>query len=244
MYKCPIEEPSTSTDHKQHLKAKMAQWSAENAAKAYLRTLKMGKGAKEPDVSEFVSAIAAGSNAKLMVVASSGRGPAYTTSAIMQALVVAAHQTGGRVICIIENNILLGRYRDAGDDPHVVEYVTGDVQRLINDDYKEADFVAIDCKLEKNHEKIIGEVIRGRERNRAGTATVLGYNAFFSSSSSSWQWGGSRTQLLPIGDGLLITRIVVADAKTKYNVGSPRRNNNWVVKVDKIPGRSMYFGLD
>ncbi|KAF5207348.1 Peptidyl-trna hydrolase ict1 protein [Thalictrum thalictroides] len=56
----------------------MACWSAENATKAYLRTLKMGKRNKQPDVAEFVSALAAGNSAQLMVDVCSGIAGATT----------------------------------------------------------------------------------------------------------------------------------------------------------------------
>ncbi|PIA50020.1 hypothetical protein AQUCO_01300627v1 [Aquilegia coerulea] len=75
----------------------MACWSAENATKAYLRTLKMGKRNKQPDVAEFVSALAAGNSAQLMVDVCSGIAGATTL-----ALVAAAQQTGGRVVCILQ----------------------------------------------------------------------------------------------------------------------------------------------
>ncbi|GMI95798.1 hypothetical protein like AT5G62280 [Hibiscus trionum] len=47
-----------------------SRWSAENAARAYLRALNMGRRGKEPDVAEFISAIAAGNNGQLMVMTS------------------------------------------------------------------------------------------------------------------------------------------------------------------------------
>ncbi|XAR66160.1 hypothetical protein NMG60_11012280 [Bertholletia excelsa] len=74
----------------------MACWSAENATRAFLKTRKMGKRVKEPDVAEFVSALAAGSNALLMVVAS-----AIVACSATLALADAAPQTGGRVVYIL-----------------------------------------------------------------------------------------------------------------------------------------------
>ncbi|GLT84426.1 hypothetical protein SLE2022_026580 [Rubroshorea leprosula] len=62
-------------------------WSAEHATKAYLRALKMGKRGKEPDVSEFISAMAAANNAQMMVMVCSGVAGSTTV-----ALVAAACQ--------------------------------------------------------------------------------------------------------------------------------------------------------
>ncbi|KAL0317680.1 UNVERIFIED_CONTAM: hypothetical protein Sangu_2182300 [Sesamum angustifolium] len=74
----------------------MAGWSAENATNAYLRAMKMAKRAKEPDSAEFISALVAGNNARLIVVAC-----ADAADSTALALVAAAHQTGGRVVCIV-----------------------------------------------------------------------------------------------------------------------------------------------
>ncbi|GAB4858729.1 hypothetical protein Ancab_010203 [Ancistrocladus abbreviatus] len=213
----------------------MAQWSAENATKAYLRTLKMGKGAKEPDVSEFISAIAAGNNAQLMVVASAGTA---ATSDIIQALVAAAQQTGGHVICILRCLKDVQACKQVhcliANDRHV-EFVIGDAERLIKD-YGKADFVVVDCKLD-HHERIVGAVKGGK--NLGGSAIILGYNAFH---GGSWEWSGLKTQLLPIGDGLSVTRIpAAATSEVKGCYGSLGRKSNWVVKVDKFTGEEHVF---
>ncbi|XP_059306302.1 uncharacterized protein LOC132057705 [Lycium ferocissimum] len=74
----------------------MACWSAENATKAFLKTMNIGKRATEPNGAEFISALAAGNNAQVMVVACANVADSTTL-----ALVAAAQQTGGRVICIL-----------------------------------------------------------------------------------------------------------------------------------------------
>ncbi|KAL7253864.1 hypothetical protein ACSBR1_008247 [Camellia fascicularis] len=209
----------------------MACWSAENATRAYLKTMKMGTRAKEPDVAEFVSALAAGNNAQLMVVASANA----TCSSTTLALVAAAHQTGGRVVCILTRTEELCLSTKAlGLDARGVEFVIGEAQSLLMNDYREADFVVIDCNL-KNHERIFKAVEEGKRHN--GTV-VLGYNAFC---KDSWSWGGSKTQLLPIGEGLLLTRIA---AKAKVGGGGGggfRKRSHWVVKVDKCTGEEHVF---
>ena len=243
---------------------KFAHWSVENATKAYLKTLRMVinrksidiffalfsifltltflnlmlmqgmKRAKEPDVSEFISAIAAGNNAQLIVVAC---GETVGPSTLL-ALVAAAHQTGGRVICIFRSLQALESFKQAvGLDEDLIEFVIGDAQRMILEDYKDADFVLLDCKLE-NHEMILqGMQLSGECKE----AIVLGYNAFC---TRSWQWVGLRTQLLPIGDGLLLTRIGVGNEKgggRECGGGSFGRKNHWVVKVDRKTGEEHVF---
>ncbi|MBA0559328.1 hypothetical protein Golob_016294 [Gossypium lobatum] len=199
----------------------MAFWSAENATKAYLKTLKMGQNGKEPNAAEFISALAAGNNAQLMVAACADAAD-YTTLA----LVAAAHQTGGRVICILPGTEQLRSSKQIlGYDACRVEFVVGDARNLLLSRYTEADFVLIDCNLE-NHEGMVRAVPAGTKRNGA---VVVGYNAF---AKGSWWSGGSKTQLLPIGEGLLVTRI-------KPNALVKR--SQWIVKVDKCTGEEHVF---
>lgn len=193
-----------------------------------------GKRAKEPDVAEFISALAAGNNAQLMVVACANA----ATSTTLLALVAAAQQTGGRVICILQSIQDLHQSKHALDqNANSIEFVTGNPQTLISTDhYKEADFVLIDCNLE-NHEAMI----RAMQMSTRKGAVVVGYNAFCK--GSSWQWSGLKSHLLPIGAGLLVTK--VTENKAKINIsngnGGFQRRSHWVVKVDKCTGEEHVF---
>ncbi|KAK7268960.1 hypothetical protein RIF29_21672 [Crotalaria pallida] len=212
----------------------MACWSAENATKAYLNTLKMGQKIKEPNVAEFISALAAGNNAQVMVVACAGAADSTTL-----ALVAAAHQTGGQVICIVNGHKELKASKIAlGIASHHVQFMVGEPQQLLLDRlFEAADFVLIDCNLD-SHEEILKMVQEGR-RKQNGTV-VVGYNAF--RCRGSWCSCGSKTQLLPIGEGLLVTRFGASDASPKY--GSRimgRTKSRWVVKVDKCTGEEHVF---
>ncbi|XP_047340492.1 uncharacterized protein LOC124944073 [Impatiens glandulifera] len=206
-----------------------SNWSAENAAQAFIKTTKMGKGMKEPDVLEFISAQAAGNNARLMVAACSG-GEGIST---VVALGAAAHLTGGKVVCILKSTRELIHYQSVLPEylcDTQVEFAIGEAETLIVNDYKESDFVVVDCNL-YDHEKISGLVKAVKERSRingGGDAIVLGYNAF-----NKGSWGGSTTQFLPIGEGLLLTRI--SGGKER------RKSGNWVVKVDKCTGEEHVF---
>ncbi|KAJ7975564.1 S-adenosyl-L-methionine-dependent methyltransferase [Quillaja saponaria] len=208
----------------------MACWSAENATKAYLSTLKMGQKAKEPDVAEFISALAAGNNAQLMVVACASAADSTTL-----ALVAAANQTGGHVICIVPGLEELHASQEfLGTDSVQVHFVIGEPQELLLTRYPESDFVLINCNLQ-NHEGILRAVEASRKRN--GTV-VVGYNAFCK--GSCWSCG-SRTQLLPIGGGLLVTKFA-ANARIPINNGCGIiKRSHWVVKVDKCTGEEHVF---
>lgn len=190
----------------------------------------------EPDTDEFISALAAGNNAQLMVAASASFAAAFSKTL---ALVSAARQTGGRVISILpDHNVVHSLIKALGHENAThVHFVVGDGQTVIVNEYREvADFVLIDCDL-KSHERIVRALRCGRNPNGL---TVVGFNAF---GDGSWRSGGSRTsQLLPIGDGLLVTKIT-ATAVTlddgECNAG--KRRSQWVVRVDKCTGEEHVF---
>lgn len=210
----------------------MAHWSAENATRAYLRTIKMGKRGKEPDVSEFISALAGGNNAQLMVeVCGSTAGP--TTLG----LVAAAQQTGGRVVCILPGSTelqasksQLSRYIDQ------VEFVTGDPLSLLTNRFKSADFVTVDCNI-KGHKAIFKSAQKGGIQSKGG-ALVVGYNAQHLVPSHN-ELGG---HFLPIGEGLLVSKVLKHNGIRNCN-GSEltRKRSKWVVKVDKCTGEEHVF---
>ncbi|KAJ8552768.1 hypothetical protein K7X08_020161 [Anisodus acutangulus] len=207
----------------------MACWSAENATKAYLRAIKMGKRAKEPEMAEFISALAAGNNAQLMVVACAGA----ADSATALALVAAAHQTGGRVICIIGSADKLNpSIESLGDNANHVDFVIGDANTLLMNNYREADFVLIDCNL-NNCEGILQTA-----RMIGENVSVLGYNALC---MGSWRCQSFNAHLLPIGEGLLVTTNRMA--KKGGNFGVSGKKSRWIVKVDKCTGEEHVFRI-
>ncbi|XP_059459202.1 uncharacterized protein LOC132188691 [Corylus avellana] len=194
-------------------------WSAENATKAYLCALKMAKIGKEPDVAEFISAIAAGNNAQLMVMIC-----ASIAGSTALALVAAAHQTGGRVVCILSSLDELHASKKAlGPYANCAEFAVGDARTLLLDDYKGADFVLIDCHINEHK----GVFFAAKKSAKHDGALIVGYNALH---KGSW-WSELNTHFLPIGKGLLVTRIAATNAAS-----SPKRSR-WVVKVDKYVHR-------
>ncbi|GER35025.1 hypothetical protein STAS_11276 [Striga asiatica] len=200
----------------------MACWSAENATNAYLQTMKMGKSANEPNGPAFISALAAGNNARFTVVACGGSADSTTL-----ALAAAAHQTGGRIVCILpDHQNLRASHLALGPNATNIEFIHGDVKKLLLSLYKDSDFVAVDCNLE-NHEAIISALQEKVERHHHKNCIVLGYNAFC---KETWRNSDLKTQLLPIGEGLLLTR-------------RKRSTSNWVVKVDKYTGEEHIFRM-
>ncbi|XP_049411211.1 uncharacterized protein LOC125874374 [Solanum stenotomum] len=203
----------------------MACWSPESATKAYLKAIKMGKSAKEPDVSEFISALVAGNNAQLMVVACAGAADSTTL-----ALVAAAQQTGGRVICILNEFDKLNPSIEflQHNAMHVEFVISGDAKTLLVNDYKRADCVVIDCNINNCEGKGIFKTAR---RIGGNNAIVLGYNAL---RMGSWKCESFNAHLLPIGEGLLVTR-------RGSDFGVSEKKSRWIVKVDQCTGEEHVF---
>ncbi|KAL1558885.1 hypothetical protein AAHA92_09295 [Salvia divinorum] len=189
----------------------MAVWSAENATNAYLRTIKMGERSKEPDTAEFISALVAGTSARLMVVACAGAADCTTL-----ALVAAAYQTGGQVVCILGGASELQVSRRAlGESGADVKFVVGSAEILLTGEYSEADCVVVDCRI-TNCQRIL--------ESARSDALVLGYNAF----CRGFEFDNDA-HLLPIGAGLLVRR-----RRTE-------KGGRWVVTVDKCTGEEHVF---
>ncbi|CAA2991648.1 Hypothetical predicted protein [Olea europaea subsp. europaea] len=204
----------------------MASWSAKNATEAFLRTLKMGKRRMEPNTVEFIAALAAGNNAQLMVMACAATAGSATLS-----LVAAAHQTGGRAVCILRglneldaSRKTLDRYAD------LVEFAIGDAWILLQNHYKFADFVIVDCKMDE-YKAVLVAAQEGM--NKKG-GLIVGYNAL--NCSGLW-WGNLslKPHFLPIGEGLMVIKIP-ENEKVK-------KKSHWVIEVDKCTGEEHVYRI-
>ncbi|TMW83769.1 hypothetical protein EJD97_000766 [Solanum chilense] len=204
-------------------------WSTENATNAFLTTLKMGERGKAPDVTEFISAMAGGNNSQLMVMACTG----HPGSALL-GLVAAAHQTGGRVVCILRSEEEMHAIKETlilEDYAKFVEFVIGDdVKTLLASNYEGADFVLIDCKLE-DFQQVFEAAQQGVS---VKSAFIVGYNALDERHKLSFDHKG---YFLPIGEGLLVSKIRVLEGKS---IGVGRRSH-WVVEVDECTGEQHLY---
>ncbi|KAI3449121.1 hypothetical protein Pfo_005786 [Paulownia fortunei] len=204
----------------------MAPWSAENATKAYLQALKLGKRGKEPSALEFLAALAAGNNSQLMVMACSG-----SSGSTALALVCASRQTGGRAVCILRSLEDLAASRKAlGRYANCVDFAIGDAWKLLSSDYGSADFVLIDCKLDDDKERVVFPV--GQSGGRGGLV-VVGYNALHG--GGRWWRSGLGARFLPIGEGLLVGRISGIDHEKK--------KKGWVFEVDEFTGEEHFYRI-
>ncbi|KAF7826007.1 DUF1442 family protein [Senna tora] len=179
----------------------MPFWSPQNAQTAYLQALRMRSRGREPDIPEFISALAAGKNAKLIVIIATN-----PNSTMLLPLAVAAHQTGGHVVCICSEISDLEATKKPLKDhnyyEHCVEFVVGDAKTLLLGDYKGADFVVVDCNIYNPKEVLQAALIKGSKHD-GGEIIVVGYNVNHNHRELCL-WRQLKTSFLPIGDGLLL----------------------------------------
>ncbi|XP_047253907.1 uncharacterized protein LOC107844265 [Capsicum annuum] len=143
-------------------------WSPKSAANTYLDTLKLcskqnedcgSSGTQEPDGAEFISALAAGMSAKLMVEVTSEVSPSTV------ALAAAARQTGGKLVCIIPEQKLDKTQKVIEETGlnDMVEFKTGDPVDVLPN-YENVDFSLVDCKA-KNYDMLIEKLDVNQERS-------------------------------------------------------------------------------
>ncbi|MED6173950.1 hypothetical protein PIB30_064464 [Stylosanthes scabra] len=209
-----------------------AGWSAENAKRAYLQALKMAKRGKEPDVSEFISALAAGKNARFMVAVCAGAAGSTTL-----ALAAAARQTGGRVVCICRSpNEQQASRKALGAYGESVEFVVGDAKTLLSGEYRGSDFVLVDCDM-TNAREVFMAALKGAKKDD-NRALVVGFNVRHRVS----KWRQMKASFLPIGEGLLVTKVDSNNNIVKsLEKVEQRRKSHWIVKVDKCTGEEHIF---
>ncbi|KAB2595849.1 hypothetical protein D8674_031299 [Pyrus ussuriensis x Pyrus communis] len=233
---------------------RMMEWSAASATNAYFDTLKLVSNVsnvltpnsysfllcndcgrqcgswktQEPGSNEFVSALAAGMNAKLIVEVTS------TVSPSTIALGAAAKQTGGKLVCILSQPVLDESkkvIRDSGLKDSV-EFKTGNPSELLSN-YENIDFSLVDCKndeytrllklLDVNARKsvVVANNLVGERKELEGHLGVKGKRVPVRSTKNS------------IGKGMEVTMI----GKNTEESGKSK----WVVKVDEQSGEEHIF---
>ncbi|KAG6480468.1 hypothetical protein ZIOFF_063968 [Zingiber officinale] len=234
-------------------------WSRENAANAYLDTLKlrsreMGKKSKslesqksvEPEGNEFISALAAGMGAKLIVEVS----PEPSQSTV--ALAAAARQTGGRLICILPEEAAGTSAKEVIEESGLedrVEYKVGDPYQLLPE-YENIDFSLVDCKadsytdllklLDVNPQRAVVVANRLEDGKEGLRGDVRGL--------SSHKGHVIRSLKRPIGEGMEVTVIGKIDdsgtgsskQQRKVPAKHQRRKSKWVREIDEHGEEHIY----
>ncbi|KAJ6805657.1 uncharacterized protein M6B38_180235 [Iris pallida] len=198
-----------------------SHWSPLHAMKAYMHTLQLCKDYQyndqdpvvEPKCMEFISALAAGNQARLLVDVA----PAGVSSSTL-ALAIAARQTGGRLVCVRcggeGDEEGLEEARDAVDRfglGDVVEFRAGADPCELIEALRDVDFAVVDQRVEGCAELflrmdmnpggsvvLVSNLFRGGRKRRASYAqTAL----------LSGKGRDVESAVLPIGNGIEVTRI-------------------------------------
>uniref|UniRef100_A0A0E0LQI6 Uncharacterized protein n=1 Tax=Oryza punctata TaxID=4537 RepID=A0A0E0LQI6_ORYPU len=212
--------------------SKSAGWSPELAMDAYLHTLQLCKEQQddangsgvvmEPRSMEFIAALAAGNQARLLLdVASSAGGASSSSSspATAVALAIAAARTGGRLVCVRDDQPNLDavrrHLRRLGLATSGVDFQLGRPPSMAVRRLRRVDFAVVDASVER-----CGEVLGAIDVDPMGGIVVV-TNVFQeeTTSSSSGHGGGSRvcsygqvvgkgkSMVLPIGHGMEVTKL-------------------------------------
>ncbi|KAL1830147.1 hypothetical protein ACET3Z_008559 [Daucus carota] len=211
-------------------------WSPETASKAYIDTVKSCEIFQESSVAEFISAMAAGWNAKL-IVETWAQGEA-TTSSI--GLAIASYHTNGRHVCFVPDNLSRIEYLKAMEiSGHSPEVIVGDpeeaLQNLIG-----IDFLVLNCENDD-----FTRMLRLVRLSREG-AVLVGKGAGSSrGSSQESRWrdvveGGLelvRTVILPVGEGLDIAH-VGGVKRSARNIKS-----RWISRINRQSGEEFVFRI-
>ena len=196
---------------------------------------------QEPGSNEFVSALAAGMKAKLIVEVTS------RASSSTIALAAAARQTGGRLVCILPEPVLDESeevIRNSGLKDQV-EFRTEDPSELLPN-YENIDFSLVDCKDEK-YTKLLNLLDVNPTRsvvvanNLGGDKKGLGGYVRRKDEKVD-----VRSLKHPIGKGMEVTMISMNDENDKRlgvrgHHSKKRCKSKWVAKFDEESGEEHIF---
>ncbi|XP_073000100.1 uncharacterized protein [Typha latifolia] len=235
-------------------------WSPKSATNAYIDTLKLCKHDNkrrndahkpvEPETSEFISALAAGMSAQLIVEVSS------EASQSTLALAAAARETGGRLVCILPEEESLEASKDVIEESglnDMVKFEVGNPSELLPK-YENIDFSLVDCKTESykdllrlldvnpSRSVVVANNLREGKEGLCGDVPCV-------------KNGEIRSMKHPIGEGMEVTMIGKRDefgirdrkGSRSIRVGQGRRiarsNSKWVTKIDEESGEEHIYRI-
>ncbi|KAJ9681204.1 hypothetical protein PVL29_020196 [Vitis rotundifolia] len=233
------------------------EWSVSSATNAYLDTLKLCNDEKrrqnswktpELESNEFISALAAGMKAKLIVEVTSGVSPSTI------ALAAAARQTGGRLVCILPERVLDESTKVIKDSGlrDMVEFKTGDPYELLPR-YEKIDFSFVDCKTE-NYSRLVNVLDVNPRRSVVVANNLVGGKKGLGGHVKGLK---DKVEVRSIGKGMEVTMIRRSDDTNQksdcsgrggegrgHSQGERRRaKGKWIVKVDEESGEEHFFRM-
>ncbi|KAF6146090.1 hypothetical protein GIB67_033449 [Kingdonia uniflora] len=238
----------------------MGGWSATSATNAFLDTLKLcnnqGKdnnslSTQEPESNEFLSALAAGMSAQLIVEVSTEVSPSTI------ALAAAARQTGGRLVCILPEPETLAQSRQVIKDSglkDMVEFKVGDPFELLSH-YENIDFSLIDCKTD-DYTRLLKLLDVNPRRSVVVANNLVGESKGLGGSVRGVK-GKTLVRSLkhPIGEGMEVTMIGNCEEFEKKDKGGVKshhdirgrvkkpRKSEWVIKFDEESGEEHIYRI-
>ncbi|KAJ4794459.1 ankyrin repeat/KH domain protein (DUF1442) [Rhynchospora pubera] len=238
-------------------------WSPESAANAYLDTLKLCKNELErkksdpsvipvqPQKSEFISALAAGTSAQLIVEVS----PEASHSTI--ALAAAARQTGGRLVCILPQEESLAPSKEVMEESElddIVDFQVGDPAELLPK-YENIDFSLVDCNSEY-YEDVLKIIDVNPKKSVVVANNIKEGREGLSMEVPGGKDGILRSEKHMIGNHMEVTMIGrnagmgwLKKGKEEVNITSPdkrrrpKRKIQWVKKIDEQSGEEHLYRL-
>jgi hypothetical protein len=217
-------------------------WSPETASDAYIDTVRSCKSYKESGVAEFLSATAAGWNARLIVETWS-RGDPIATSV---GLAVAATHTCGRHVCIVPDEeskleyvLAMGRVVGMESTEVVVVLVGESVENAV-EEFPGVDFMVVDSKRRESV-----RTLRFAKLRNKGAVLVCKNATQRAISGFKWQEvlkGGTRvvrSVFLPVGRGLDIVH--VGATGSHQHCDSMKIPSRWIRHVDHLSGEEHLF---
>lgn len=194
------------------------------------------KAYRESGVPEFVSAMAAGWNAQVILETWSQGSPVSTSIG----LAVSSRHMGGRHVCIVPDKESWSEYtrvvREAGS---ATEVIVGDAEEAV-EGVVGVDFMVVDCRQEG-----FWKLLRTARLEDRGAVLVCKNASSRAMSGFRWQsvleGGGPRHHLvrsvfLPVGKGLDIAYVGAGGGGTSGRVGE---NSRWIKRIDHKSGEEI-----
>ncbi|MCE2055367.1 hypothetical protein HAX54_042485 [Datura stramonium] len=213
-------------------------WSPETASKAYLDTIQTCGISTKSSVAEFLSAMAAGYNAKLTVEAWESdnkiNGDSITTSI---GLAIAIKHNRGRYVCVVPNEESRLEYVRAMQNsgvslPEVMVGEAEEVMKRLNG----VDFLIVD----ERRSDFISVFYSARLSHRGAILVCKNGSKIRNIDTSKFSWDGVlatkvcvvRSVTLPFGNGLEIAYIASKDGNQKARKYAKR----WIRHIDRNSG--------
>lgn len=193
--------------------------------------------------SEFVSALAAGIKAKLIVEVTSRTSPSTI------ALAAAARQTGGRLVCILPEPVLDESKEVISKSglKDQVEFRTEDPLELLPS-YENIDFSLVDCR-DEGYTRLLNLLDVNPTRSVVVANNLVGDRRGLLEGYVREKDGNVAVRSLkhPIGKGMEVTLISKIDANGRKRCAAHRHpcrkrsKSRWVAKIDEKSGEEHIF---